>query len=169
MPLHVFSAVERLWGVAILALLSVVIALVSQYQFDMRPCPWCILQRLIFLIVAAVCIVAALVRTRAVQVGLAGLGVLLCLAGMAAALYQKLVASKLESCAMTLADRILNALGVESWWPWLLSVQGSCADAAVNLLGLPYELWSLALFGVLGVLLVTTIGRLLGRAAQTRG
>lgn len=165
MPLHVFTAVERLWGVAALALLSVGVALVSQYQYDMRPCPWCILQRLIFLVIAAVCIVAALVRSRPLRIGLSGLGVLLCLAGMAAAIYQKLVASKLESCALTLADRILNALGVEAWWPWLLAVQGSCADAAVDLLGLPYELWSLALFGVLGVLLVTTVGRLLGRHA----
>lgn len=168
MPLHVFSAVERLWGVAILALFSVGVALVSQYQYDMRPCPWCILQRLIFLVVAAVCIVAALSRSRALRIGLSMLGVLLCLAGMAAALYQNLVASKLESCALTLADRILTALGVEAWWPWLLAIQGSCADAAVDLLGLPYELWSLALFGVLGLVLVTAIGRLLGRQAVGR-
>ncbi len=168
MPLHVFSAVERLWGVAILALFSVGVALVSQYQYDMRPCPWCILQRLIFLVIAALCIAAALVRSRPAQVGLAIAAVLACVAGMAAALYQNLVASKLESCALTLADRILTALNVEAWWPWLLAVQGSCADGAVELLGLPYELWSLALFGVLGVLLVTAIGRLLGRQAAGR-
>lgn len=165
MPLHAFSPTERLWGVAGLALFSVGVALVSQYQYDMRPCPWCILQRLLFLVVAAVCLVAALVRSRPARIGLAAVGVTVCVAGMAAALYQNLVASKLESCALTFADRILTALNVEAWWPWLLAVQGSCADGAVDLLGLPYELWSLALFGVLGVVLVTAIGRLLGRDA----
>jgi protein dithiol:quinone oxidoreductase len=158
--LHVFTPTERLWGVAALAFGSVGIALVSQYQFDMLPCPWCILQRLIFIVIGVVSLAAALVPSRLPRIGLAGLATAFCVAGMAAALYQKLVASKLQSCAMTLADRLIDTLGVESWWPWLLAVQGSCADAAVDLLGLPYELWALALFGMLGVLLVTVIGRL---------
>jgi protein dithiol:quinone oxidoreductase len=158
--LHTFSVTERLWGVAGLALASVGLALVSQYQYDMLPCPWCILQRLLFLMVAALCILAALVRGRGPRLVLTSVAIAACIGGMAAALYQKLVASKLQSCALTLADRILTTLGVESWWPWLLSVQASCADAAVPLLGIPYELWSLALFGVLGVVLVTAVGRL---------
>ncbi len=160
MALHTLSVTERLWGVAILALAAVGMALISQYRFDMLPCPWCILQRLLFLVIAAVCVAAALLRGRGPRLALSGLAIVTCVAGMAAALYQKLVASKLESCALTLADRILTTLGVESWWPWLLSVQASCADAEVPLLGLPYELWSLALFGVLGVVLVTAVGRL---------
>lgn len=160
MALHTFSVTERLWGVAALAFASVGIALVSQYRFEMLPCPWCILQRLLFLVVGAVCVVAALLRGRGPRLVLVALALATCVAGMAAALYQKLVASKLQSCALTLADRILTTLGVESWWPWLLSVQASCADAAVTLLGLPYELWSGALFGVLGLVLVTAMARL---------
>ncbi len=159
MALHAVTSTARLWIVAGLALVSVAIALVSQYQFGMQPCPWCILQRLMFLIVALVAVLAALVSVRLPRLALAAIGVALCVAGMAAALYQHLVASKLQSCALTLADRIINALGAESWWPWLLAIQGSCADAAVELAGLPYEFWALALFGMLGVILVTVIGR----------
>jgi protein dithiol:quinone oxidoreductase len=160
LALHVFTPTERLWGVAGLAFGSVGIALVSQYQFDMLPCPWCILQRLIFILIGVVCVAAALLQARAPRLSLAGVATALCVAGMAAALYQNIVASKLQSCDLTFADRLINGLGVERWWPWLLSVQGSCADAAVELLGMPYELWALGLFGALGVVLVTVIARL---------
>jgi disulfide bond formation protein DsbB len=36
------------------ALLALAVALVSQYVFDMQPCPWCVLQRLLFLAIAGV-------------------------------------------------------------------------------------------------------------------
>ena len=35
-------------------------ALVSQYVFDMLPCPWCTLQRLIFLVMGSLTLLAAL-------------------------------------------------------------------------------------------------------------
>ena len=151
------SATGRLWLVAGLALGSVGIALVSQYGFDMRPCPWCILQRLIFLVVAAVAILAAWVTAKVARMLLAAVAELLCTAGAVAALYQHFVASRLNSCDLTLADRILGALGAEQWWPWLLQVQASCADAAVDLLGVPYEFWSLGLFIILGLLLASVV------------
>ena len=46
---------RRLLGAAgLLALLVVGIALITQHVFDMRPCPWCVLQRLLFVLVAVV-------------------------------------------------------------------------------------------------------------------
>ena len=45
---------QRAWLLA-LALLCVAVvgaALVTQHVFDMLPCPWCILQRIIFLVIA---------------------------------------------------------------------------------------------------------------------
>ena len=75
----------------------------------------------------------------------AGLGV----AGGAAALYQNLVAAKLPSCDMTLADRIVSGLGLDAWQPEVFEVRSSCADAAVSLLGVPFELWSFGLFALI--------------------
>ena len=33
-------------------------------------------------------------------------------------------------------------------WPDMFEVRANCADAATNLLGVPYEFWSLALFAM---------------------
>jgi protein dithiol:quinone oxidoreductase len=39
----------------------------------------------------------------------------------------------------------------------VFAATASCADAAVPLFGLPYEYWSLGLFGALGIALVTAL------------
>ena len=132
---------------------SVGLALLAQHRFDMQPCPWCILQRILFLAIAVVALLAAALpvggpgRLSAVlsSVLVAGLGV----AGGAAALYQNLVAAKLPSCDMTLADRIVSGLGLDAWQPEVFEVRSSCADAAVSLLGVPFELWSFGLFALI--------------------
>ena len=50
----------------------------------------------------------------------------------------------------TLADRIISGLGLDAWQPEVFEVRASCAEAAVSLLGVPFELWSAALFVLLG-------------------
>jgi protein dithiol:quinone oxidoreductase len=70
--------------------------------------------------------------------------------GAAAALWQHLVAAASSSCSLTLADNIISSLKLDTLLPDVFSPRASCADAAVNLLGLPYEFWSLGLFIVIG-------------------
>jgi disulfide bond formation protein DsbB len=65
---------------------------------------------------------------------------------VAAALYQNLVAARQPSCDMTLADRIVSGLGADALLPEWFEVRASCADAAVTLFGVPYELLSCGLF-----------------------
>jgi disulfide bond formation protein DsbB len=131
---------------ALASVAAVGAALVAQHRFDMQPCPWCVLQRLIFLLIAAVALIGALPRSRPPQ-RLAGLLMLpLAAAGAAAALYQNLVAAKSTSCNLTLADRIIGGLELDARWPELFEVRSSCADAATDLLGVPFEFWALALF-----------------------
>ncbi len=136
-------------GVALASLASVAGALIGQYRFDMLPCPWCTFQRLIYLLLAGVAAVGAL--WPAARRGLAGLGLLLCLGGVGVALWQHFVAAASASCALTLADRIMQALGLYDLAPDLFAPQASCADAAVDLLGVPFALWSMALFALCGV------------------
>jgi disulfide bond formation protein DsbB len=143
---------SRPWllAIAVVAVAAVAAALVAQYAFDMQPCPWCILQRLIFLIVAVLCIAGALLRGPAARVA-AGLAAVFAVLGAWAALYQHVVAAKLNSCNLTLADKIINAIGVEAVAPALFQVRATCADAAVSIAGIPFEYWSLGLFVLLGL------------------
>jgi disulfide bond formation protein DsbB len=142
--------------IALACLGSVAGALYGQHRLDMQPCPWCILQRIIYLAIAITAGLAALMP----HGGPAGAGrlstlltallvLLLGLAGAAAALYQNQVAAKLASCDLTLADRIISGLGLDAWMPDVFEVRASCAEAAVALFGVPFELWSLALYGVI--------------------
>jgi disulfide bond formation protein DsbB len=154
---------RTLWAAAAAACFgSVAMALVAQHRFDMQPCPWCILQRVIFLLIGAVAVLGAVSAGDTgrrsgigpgMQIGLAGLNLLLALSGAAAALYQNLVAAATNSCDLSLADRIITGLHLDRWLPDVFEVRATCAEAAVSLLGVPFELWSLALFLLLGGLM----------------
>ncbi|MFY7855560.1 MAG: disulfide bond formation protein B, partial [Rubrivivax sp.] len=124
---------------------------VSQHVFDMQPCPWCVLQRLVFLAIAAVSLPALLLKSATARRVLAGAGVLLAGAGMAAALWQHFVSATSGSCNLTLADRIVAGLGLDGLWPEVFAAYASCADAAVKLLGVWYEFYSLGLFALLAL------------------
>ena len=151
---------RRLLGAAAaLALLAVGTALVSQHVFDTRPCPWCVLQRLEFVAIALVALLALLWRSRAgLLVSAAGV-IALANLGVLSALWQHFVAGASASCNLTLADRIIGALQLDSLWPDVFAATASCADAKVDLLGVPYEFWSLALFVVLEAMAVWAVLR----------
>ena len=140
-----------LLAIAALSVAAVAAALVSQHGFDMPPCPWCVLQRAIYLAIAAVCLVGAALAVPLARRAAGALALRLALSGAASALYQHLVAARSASCNLTFADKVMSTLGLDSILPWLFQVYASCADAAVSLLGVPYAYWSLALFAVLGL------------------
>jgi disulfide bond formation protein DsbB len=145
-------------AVALACVAAVGAALVSQHGFGMQPCPWCVLQRVIFLAVAIACIVGLLWRSALGRRVGAGLALLLALGGIAAALWQHFQAAASASCNLTLADKIVSRwLQLDALAPEVFEARASCADAAVDLLGVPYDFWSLALFVVIAVVL----GRLL--------
>lgn len=138
-----------LTGIAALALAAVAAALVSQHAFDMQPCPWCVLQRLVLIAIALVALGGLAWRSARGQRGIAFALLLLCGTGIAAALWQHFVAAASASCNLTLADRVMAASGLDALLPEVFQARASCADAAVDLLGVPYAFWSLALFIVI--------------------
>ena len=151
-------------GVALACLGAVAAALVSQHVFDMQPCPWCVLQRVIFLAVALACGLGLLWRSRVGRLVSTGLALLLAASGIAAALWQHFRAAASASCNLTLADKIVSGwLQLDSLLPDVFAPRASCADAAVSLLGVPYDFWSLALFLAIDVMLtlvlITTLRR----------
>jgi len=144
-----------LFGAAVVVpVLAVCAALVSQHMFRMEPCPWCVLQRVIFLAVALAALPGLLITLRPVRLGSTALVVVLAACGVAAALWQHFVAAASASCNMTLADKIVGGLGLDGWQPEVFEARASCADAAVNLFGLPYEFWSLGLFIALAAMAI---------------
>jgi disulfide bond formation protein DsbB len=144
---------------AFLAFAAVGLALVSQHAFDMQPCPWCILQRLIYVVFGIVALIGLVGRRVPVVAGAAGVaGLVLACCGLAAAGWQ-VDAEKSASCNLTLADRIVNATGLNALIPSVFEARASCADAAVSLLGVPYALWAGSLFVLFGALTIVALRR----------
>jgi protein dithiol:quinone oxidoreductase len=142
--------------VALLAIAAVALAVTAQYVFDMQPCPWCVLQRFIYIVIAVLALLGAFLSrsARRVAIGLALLGAL---SGIASALYQQLAAVNENSCDLSLAERITTGLHLDRILPQLFIAYASCADAAVSVLHIPFAVWSCAMYAVLALLLAWTL------------
>ena len=139
-----------LCGMAVLvSLAAVAAALFTQLRWDMQPCPWCVLQRVIVVAIALAALPGLLLPFKAARWASAAVMLVLASCGVAAALWQHFVAASSTSCAMTLADRMVRGAGLDALWPEVFSATASCAEAATKLLGVPYEFWSLTLFVML--------------------
>jgi disulfide bond formation protein DsbB len=143
---------RALAAIALASFAGLGIALVAQHQFGVKPCPWCVLQRGIFLLIGVFSLLGWLAQAkRSLRQAALVVVLLLCAAGLTAAVFQHEVASQSATCAMGLADKIVTALGLEELWPSVFMITANCADAAAyRLIGLPYEVWSGLLFAGLG-------------------
>ena len=153
------TRVVVLLAIAALSLGAVGAALVTQHVFDMQPCSWCVLQRLEFVTIGAIALLGLAWPSagglRATLTGVAALAG----AGMATALWHHFVASSSTSCNVSLADKIVSSTGLDGLLPDVFEARASCADAAVKLFGVPYQLWSLTIFTVLAVFAVWQLRR----------
>jgi len=147
---------QVLVAVGLLSFAAVGLAAIAQYAFDMQPCPWCVLQRFIYIVVGVLALVAAALPGlgRRLFIGLALLG---SLSGIASALWQQLHAVNEASCDLSLAERIVSALHLDSLVPQLFIAYASCGDAAVSVLGIPFAVWSCLLYAILALLLAWSL------------
>ena len=143
----------------LLSTAGLVVALLSQHVLGMRPCAWCVFQRLILLAVAASSLLGWLLGTRARTAGslAAIVSGALGLGGIVSAWYQYSVAAVQFSCEQTFADRFMSGSGLDAALPWLFGIYATCMDARVNLLGIEYALWGLGLFAAITVLSVLAL------------
>jgi protein dithiol:quinone oxidoreductase len=142
-------------GVSVASLAAVATALVSQYAFDMPPCAWCVLQRLIFLLIAALSALAIWLRQPQFRAVLGGAIILLAGSGIASATYQHFVAARTSSCPLSLAQKIIEGtLHLDTLLPTVFEIRVGCSAGATTMLGIPYEFWSLAAFALIAVALV---------------
>lgn len=152
---------RALAAIALASFAGVAVALIAQHQFGVKPCPWCVLQRGIFLLIGTFSLLGWLVHAKRTlrQAALVAV-LLLCVAGVTAAVFQHEVASQTATCAMGLADKIVTALGLEELWPSVFMITANCAEAAAyRLIGLPYEVWSGLLFAGIGALGLVVLGK----------
>lgn len=134
--------------VVCLALLG--FALYLQHVKGLDPCPWCVVQRLGFMLIALIALIGALHRP-----GIAGvfayslLGLAASLAGIAAGAYHVWLQSdpvRAAKCVGSPVERILDALQLGRIAPPLLQYDGPCTLKPWSLLGLSIPEWSLAWF-----------------------
>ena len=143
--------------VAVASFGAVAAALVSQHAFGMQPCPWCVLQRLIFVAIGAFALVGLVWRGAAGSRVAATFALLLAIAGVATAFWHHFVAARSASCNLTLADRVVGATQLDRLLPDVFEARVSCADAAVDLFGVPYAMWAALVFVVCAVALVRVL------------
>jgi len=137
--------------IAIVSSVALAAALVSQHRFGMEPCAWCVLQRLIFIVLAVVALVGLAWRSPLGARVSTFLTMLLADLGIAAAAWQHFVAARSDSCKLTFADRVIEATGLGRLLPDVFEARANCAEAAVDLLGVPYAYWSGGLFIVIAI------------------
>ena len=141
--------------IGLLAFGAVGLAALAQYAFDMQPCPWCVLQRLIYIVVGVLALLAAALSNMPRRIVI-GLAVAAALSGVASALWQQLRAVNENSCDLSFAERLISTLHLDSLVPQLFVAYASCADAAVSVLHVPFAVWSCAMFAMLALLLAWT-------------
>jgi protein dithiol:quinone oxidoreductase len=142
------------------------LALVLQHGFSMKPCAWCTFQRLLYLVLGVLLLIASRVvmaRNPNLKTGvaLALVAELIAAGGLWAALHQHFVASASASCDLTLADRVIMAVDLDKLLPWLFKASAACDQANMPLLGLPFALWSALAFGLLMLIALLGIARLI--------
>ena len=142
--------------IGLVSLGAVGLAAIAQYVFNMQPCPWCVLQRLIYIVIGVLALLGAVLPGIARRL-VTGLAFLVALSGIGTALYQQIHAVNEQSCDLSAAERFIAWLKLDQLLPQLFVAYASCADAAVSVLGIPFAVWSCLLFAILAALLVWTL------------
>jgi disulfide bond formation protein DsbB len=133
-------------------------ALISQHLMGMEPCPWCIVQRIAYLLVAFFALLTLPIQQkRAIARALLVLALLSAIGGLAAALYQQFVAAPAGACAFSAPQRFLLWTGLDYALPGFFQASAPCDEANAPLLGVPYAWWSVALATILIGLLIRAL------------
>jgi disulfide bond formation protein DsbB len=143
--------------ISLLSMSAIVIALISQYVFDMQPCAWCVFQRLLYLIIGLVALVLTLGQPKHARLSFGTVGLMIvAIAGVISAIYQEKVAANTFSCAQTFADQFMTKSGLDAAAPWVFGIYASCMEARIKVLGIEYAWWSMAMFAFIVALCMIT-------------
>lgn len=139
--------------VALFCIGVLAVALYLQTYHHLPPCPLCIVQRMLYLLIAAVALVAWLQRPQAKARRLYATAMaVLALGGAAVALRHIWIIRHPEQaagCGISPLENFLNGLPLANWWPTMFEAYGDCADSLQPILGLTIPEWSLIAFCLL--------------------
>ncbi len=159
--LTIWSALSRRWlyllGAVTVAVLFCA-ALYLQYVLRQDPCPLCMVQRVIFIAIGALFLVAALHNAQRVGARLYSILIaLFALSGVAVAArhiwIQHLPADQVPGCGPGL-EYMLQNFPMSEVWQELLHGSGECAAKGWTFLALGIPEWSLVWYVLLGVFAV---------------
>lgn len=135
-------------GIGLICVTVLSVAYFLQYgPGEQQPCPLCILQRYVYLAIAAVALSAAIVGPNRLGTMItAGLLGLLSAAGAGLAIWQVSKGDSMTSCLSDPVGIFVYNLPMRGWWPEFLAAYGGCADKYPPLFGISVPVWSLICF-----------------------
>jgi len=142
------SAARRLFALVFLVCAGLIgYALYLQHWQGLDPCPWCVVQRLGFMLVGLIALVGALHGRGAATY--ARVGFVAALAGAAAGGYHVWLQSdpvRAAKCVGSTLELVLDRLAIGKLAPGLLQYDGPCTLQPWSFLGLSIPEWSTAWF-----------------------
>ncbi len=140
-------------AVALVSLGLIGFALYLQHVEGMLPCPLCIIQRYVFLAVAIISLLVALLPRGAIRAG-ASLAALTALGGAGVAGWHLWVkANPTVSCGIDPLETSLNKIPTAELLPFVFKADGLCSAEYAPILGLSIPQWSLAWFVIFAIVL----------------
>jgi disulfide bond formation protein DsbB len=139
----------------------VAIGLALQTQFRLAPCPFCIFQRLLYLVIGGLALIGFV--WPAVRQAWASLIGLLALIGVAVAGYQTWMqafpelATECGYAEPNLIERLVDWLGMQ--WPSMFLATGFCTSKEWVFLSLSMANWSMLIFAGIAVYAMFFLGR----------
>jgi disulfide bond formation protein DsbB len=168
-----FLISRYIWlAIALISAGLVVGSLMLVAWLKLQPCPLCIFQRLLFMIMSILAFLA-FVGTRHAMGKTAGvLTLLTAIAGAGVAGYQVWLQAQpaaMFTCGAgdpTLIERMVDWLGQQI--PFLFLATGVCQDKALLILGFSLAAWALAIFTASAVAALYALTVIMRRSATTR-
>lgn len=141
-------------AVGVIALGLVGFALFLQHVKGQMPCPLCVIQRYMFILLALVCFIFAALPRGATRVG-ASLGALAALGGAGVAGWHVWVkAHPTVSCGIDPLETALNRYPTAELLPFVFKADGLCSAEYPPILGLSNPQWSLIWFSAFVLILI---------------
>ena len=157
-----FGAPRRAYGLICLAcVLMLAFGLYLQHVVGLEPCPMCIVQRYALVLVALFTGLAAIFRTRALQVTGSVLALVSAIGGAYTAASQSWLQwypPEVVSCGRDLYGMI-ETFPLKRALPMIFRGGGDCSKVDWTLFGLTLANWSFIAFVVLSLMLVTLLVR----------
>lgn len=141
-------------AVGAISLALVGFALYLQHLEGQMPCPLCVIQRYVFVLLALVCFVIAALPRGATSFG-ASLGALMALGGAGVAGWHVWVkAHPTVSCGIDPLETALNRYPTAELLPFVFKADGLCSVEYPPILGLSNPQWSLIWFSAFALVLI---------------